>query len=315
MPKAKPNVLLLWGEDPFLLREGALEVLGDVRATEVDAADWRGGETGDLATPSLFGDARALFVTDCRSLSKDAVAELARYLEAPAPDALLVLSAQVTERGKAPAALAKIVKPVGEVREVKVGRKDLPSWTATRGERHGVAIPPAAAQAMVEILGEDPGALDSAAEQLANAFPNERITKEIVQRQFRGLGDQHTWDLCDRAFGRDLAGSIRSLRSLLDSQEAGLLILGAIASRARDLLKVRALPDRMRAEDVARAAGLRFEWQGRRYRDQAKRFSVEELVTIHARIADADRALKSGASEEIVLPVLVAGIAGGEAAA
>jgi DNA polymerase III delta subunit len=168
---------------------------------------------------------------------------------------------------------------------------------------------------MVEILGEDPGALDSAAEQLANAFPNERITKEIVQRQFRGLGDQHTWDLCDRAFGRDLAGSIRSLRSLLESQEAGLLILGAIASRARDLLKVRALPDRMRAEDVARAAGLRFEWQGRRYRDQAKRFSVEELVTIHARIADADRALKSGASEEIVLPVLVAGIAGGEAAA
>ena len=53
----------------------------------------------------------------------------------------------------------------------------------------------------------------------------------------------------------------------------------------------------------------------RRYREQAKRFSVEELVTIHRRIAEADRALKSGASEEIVLPVLVAEIAGAEAAA
>jgi DNA polymerase-3 subunit delta len=315
MPKSVKNVLLLWGEDPFLLREAALDALGDVRATEVDAAEWRGGETADLATPSLFGDARALFVTDCRSLSKDATAELARYLEAPAPDATLVLSAQIAERGKAPAALSKIVKPVGEIREIKVGRKDLAAWIATRGERHGVAIAPPAAQAMVEILGEDPGALDSAARQLANAFPNERISKEIVQRQFRGLGDQHTWDLCDRAFGRDLAGSVRSLRSLLESQEAGLLILGAIASRARDLLKVRSLPDRMRAEDVAKAAGLRFEWQGRRYRDQAKRFSVDELVTIHERIADADRALKSGASDEIVLPVLVAEIAGGEAAA
>jgi DNA polymerase III subunit delta len=315
MPKSVKNVLLLWGEDPFLLREAALDALGDVRATEVDAAEWRGGETADLATPSLFGDARALFVTDCRSLSKDATAELARYLEAPAPDAMLVLSAQIAERGKAPAALSKIVKPVGEIREIKVGRKDLAAWIATRGERHGVAIAPPAAQAMVEILGEDPGALDSAARQLANAFPNERISKEIVQRQFRGLGDQHTWDLCDRAFGRDLAGSVRSLRSLLKSQEAGLLILGAIASRARDLLKVRSLPDRMRAEDVAKAAGLRFEWQGRRYRDQAKRFSVDELVTIHERIADADRALKSGASDEIVLPVLVAEIAGGEAAA
>ena len=207
------------------------------------------------------------------------------------------------------------MKPVGEIREVKVGRKDLPSWAASRGERHGVAIAPGAAQALVEIIGEDPAALDSAVEQLAGAFPGERITKEIVQEQFRGFGDQHVWDLCDRAFGRDLSGSVRSLRSLLAAQEAGLLILGSIAARARDLLKVRALPDRMRPEDVARAAGLRFEWQGRRYRDQAKRFSVEELVAIHERIADADRALKSGASDDIVLPVLVAEIAGARPAA
>ena len=87
-----------------------------------------------------------------------------------------------------------------------------------------------------------------------------------------------------------------------------------IASRARDLLKVRALPDRMRPEELARAAGLRFEWQGRRYRDQARRFSMEELLRIHGRIADADRALKSGASEEVVLPVLVSSIAGEPAA-
>ena len=35
---------------------------------------------------------------------------------------------------------------------------------------------------------------------------------------------------CDRAFGRDLPGSVRALRSLLESQEAGLLILGAFAT-------------------------------------------------------------------------------------
>ena len=71
MPRSSAgNVVLLWGEDPFLLREAALETLGEVRATEVDAAEWRGGETADLATPSLFGDARALLVIDCRSLSK-----------------------------------------------------------------------------------------------------------------------------------------------------------------------------------------------------------------------------------------------------
>ena len=311
----KPDVVLLWGEDPFLLREAALDALAGVRATEVDAAGWRGGETADLATPSLFGDARALLVSDCRSLSKDATAELARYLSAPTPDAHLILSATVAERGKATAALVKIVKPVGAVREITVARKDLAGWTASRGQKHGVPVAQGAAQALVEVVGEDPAALDSALQQLASAFRDQRITREIVQQQFRGFGDRHVWDLCDSAFARDLPGSIRALQSLLASQEAGLLILGGIASRARDLLKVRAMPDRMRPEELARAAGLRFEWQGRRYREQAKRFSMEELVRIHGQIADADRALKSGASEDIVLPVLVGAIAGAEPAA
>jgi DNA polymerase-3 subunit delta len=313
MPKS--NVVMVWGEDPFLLREAALDALGGVRATEVDAAEWQGGETADLATSSLFGDVRALLVNDCRSLSKEATAELARYLAAPTPDALLILSVRVADRGKAPAALVKIVKPVGVVQEVKVARKDLSGWTASRASRRGVSLAADAAQAMVEILGEDPAALDSAVEQLAGAYPNERITRDIVRRQFSGLGDQHVWDLCDRAFARDLPGSIRAVRSLMESQEAGLLILGGIASRARDLLKVRALPDRMRPEEMARAAGLRFEWQGRRYRDQAKRFSMEELVRIHGLIVEADRALKSGASDDMVLPVLVGAIAGAEPAA
>ena len=72
-----------------------------------------------------------------------------------------------------------------------------------------------------------------------------------------------------------------------EAQKEG--ILGGIASRLRDLLRVRALPERMPLTEVAKTAGLRFDWQARRYRDQARRFSIEELVRLHARLAD-DRA-------------------------
>ncbi|MFM8999660.1 MAG: hypothetical protein ACKOKE_06325 [Actinomycetota bacterium] len=41
---------------------------------------------------------------------------------------------------------------------------------------------------------------------------------------------------------------------------------------------------------------------------------MEELLAIHRRIVDADRAMKTGAPEDVVLGVLVAGIAGGSAA-
>ena len=311
--KSSP-VSLLWGEDEFLLREAALELLGDLQPVEVDGGLWQGGETADLATPSLFGERRALLVSNAKALPDEGVRELARYLEAPDPGAPLVLVAVVGDRAKAPAALVKLVKGVGTVTEVKIQRKELPGWLLKRATAKGLDLAPDGAAALVDTLGEDPGALERALEQLATAFTGERITREIVARQFRGLGEQHVWDLCDRAFSRDLSGAMRSLRTLLEAGEAGLMLLGAITSRLRDLIRVASLPERLAPADAARQAGLRFDWQVRRYRQQAKRFSAEDLAGLHERIAWADRALKSGATDDVVLPMLVAAIAGEPAA-
>jgi DNA polymerase III subunit delta len=306
---ASPSVTLLWGEDDFLLREEALSVLGDRRPTEVEAGQWQGGELQDLTTPSLFGEPRALLVTDARSLPKEALGELVAYLAAPDPDSLLVICCRTADRGKPPATLEKAVKPVGEVRELRVVRKDLEPWLIQRARARQIDLAPPAARSLVETLGEDPAELASALEQLASAFPGQRLTPQLVTRQFQGLGEQKVWDLCDRAFGRDLAGAIRSLRSLEEGRDDALMVLGGIASRLRDLMKVRAQPDRMPPAELARRAGLRFDWQARRYREQANRFSMAELVAIHDRVAQADRALKSGASGDVVMPTLISAIA------
>jgi len=309
-------VHLVWGEDPFLLRLAALEIFGQgVQPREIEAGAWQGGETADLSTPSLFGERRALLVTDARRLPEDASRELAAYLSAPSPDAMLVLTATVGERGRVPAGLVKLVQPIGEVREVKVARKDLQAWVARRAKAKMLELAPDAASALVERLGEDPAALDQALDQLGSAFASARVTRELVAQQFRGLGDQHVWDLCDRAFARDLPGAMRSLATLLQSGEDALPILGGIASRLRDLVRVRSLPDRMPPGDLARAAGLRFEWQARRYRESARRFSMDELVDIHDRVVEADRTLKSGATGDVVLPALVMAITGERAIA
>ena len=306
----KPPVHLLWGEDAFLLREAAFELLGDLRPIEVDAAEWQGGETSDLATPSLFGERRALLVSNAKALPEGGLRELGRYLETPDPDAPLILLAVVGERAKAPAALAKLVKDAGTVIEVKLPRKELPAWILRRAKAKQLDLAPDGAAALVETLGEEPGALEQALDQLASAFGGQRVTRETVARQFSGLGEQHVWDLCDKAFAQDMSGAMRSLRTLLESGEAGLLILGSITARLRDVVRIKALPERMSQTEAARAAGLRFDWQVRRYREQARRFSPEELVEIHEVIAWADRALKSGATDDVVLPLVVTQIAG-----
>lgn len=309
-PMAKPGaVTLLWGENAFFLRETALATLGDVRATEVDAGEWTGGELQDLATPSLFGEPRALLVTDCRALSKAATAELAAYLAAPDPNASLVLACTVAERGKPPAALVKVVEPVGTITQVHVARKELEPWLVQRAAGIGLDLTPQAARALVQTLGEDLAQLAAALEQLAAAFEGHKITPTEVRRQFRGLGEQKTWDLCDRAFAKDLPGAIRALRAIEENGDEALMVLGGIAVRVRDLIRVRALPDRTPPAQVAKQAGLRFDWQARRYQQQARNYSLNELVEIHDRIAETDRALKSGAPGDVVMPVLIAAIA------
>jgi DNA polymerase-3 subunit delta len=308
--------LVLWGEDTFLLRTEALERLGEVRPTEVEASEWSPGATADLATPSLFGEARALVVTDAGSLSPEAREELARYASAPAPGASLILLVEVGPRAKGPpAALTKALPKGVEARRVAVERRELPSWVRSRARRRGLPASPAGASALVETLGEDPAALDQAVEQLATAFPKEGITPETVAAQFRGLGERRVWELTDLAFGRDLPGALRALTALLEAREEPLVILGGIAARLRDLLRVRGLPDRMAPADAARAAGLRFDWQVRRYRDQARRFGEGELAALHEDVSEADRLLKQGAPGEVVLAKLVVRMAGtGEAA-
>src|SRR5262249_55022339 len=124
VPTPPPSVVLLWGEDPFLLRTSALELADDRRVTEVDAAEWQGSELQDLATPSLFGEPRALIVTDLRALPKEAMNELGTYLALPDPDAQLILCCTVAERGKPPAAVLELVEPVGRVTPVQPQRQD-----------------------------------------------------------------------------------------------------------------------------------------------------------------------------------------------
>ena len=298
--------ILLWGEDAYLLREAARERLAGFEITEVDAGAWQGGEVQDLATPPLFGEPRALLVTDARSLPKDAMGELAAYLSAPDPDAALVICCTVAERGKPPVALQKMLEPAGEVRQVQLTRKDIEPWVGARAKALDVELTTPAARALIETIGTDAAQLDAAVQQLGSAFGQGRVGPAEIHRQFRGLGEQKTWDLCDKAFAKDLPGAIRALRSMEEVGDEALMVLGGIASRLRDLIKVRSLPDRMPPAKLAKEAGLRFEWQARRYQQQAKNFSLPE---IHERVTEADRALKSGATGDIVMPSLIAAIA------
>ncbi len=311
-----PPAVLLWGQDEFLVRQTAAEILDsrEVKARELDAREWQAGDFFDLATPSLWGERRALLVTGCQALSEAAVRELKRYLEAPSPDAVCVLT-MITGRKTAPP-LAKVVQGAGgRSKQVTLRRQDLPKWTLERARARGVRLSAAGAAALVGVIGEEAGPLDQAVEQLASAFPGLAVGPDQVHAQFQGVAEEQIWDLCDRAFSGRLSEAMATLHALLAAREDPLFILGGIASRMRDLLRVSALPDTMPPAEAARQAGLRFDWQVRRLRDQARIVGRDALPALHERTVEADRALKGGLDAESVLAALVAAIAGDREAA
>lgn len=308
-------VLLLWGEHAFLLRESARQAFEDRRVQEIEGSEWELGLTGDLATPSLFGDTRALLVMNAQDLDGDALAEVGHYAASPSPEAKLVLAFVVGSRSKGPP--KKLLDGLGssvEVTRVAVDRKDLPTWVVKRAKARGIPANPKGATALVQTLGEDPSILDQAVEQLAASHTEAGLTPETVAAQFRGLGDKRIWDLTDAAFGGHLPVAMRTLAALLEAGDEPLALLGGIASRLRDLIRVRALPPGTPLGEVARLAGLRFDWQARRYVEQARRFEEEDLADIHHQLVEADGILKQGGGGDVVLPQIVARIAGGQAA-
>jgi DNA polymerase-3 subunit delta len=310
---AKP-VTLLWGDDRYLLREAGRAVFGDADPTVTSGAEWRPGLTTDLGTPSLLGEPRGLLVLDADDLSEEALDEIAAYAAAPAPEARLVLCWTVGARAKGPP--KGVVSRLGdvEVGRAAVDRKDLPRWVLDRARRRGVPATPQGAAALVQTVGEDAAGLNQAVEQIAAAHPKDGLSPHTVAAQFRGFGDRRTWELCDAAFTGDGRTALRALAGMLEAGEEPIMILGGVAARVRDLLRVASLDPRTPLGDVARAAGLRFDWQARRYRDQARRYGAARLRAIHEELVEADRSLKQGGSGDVVLARLVAAIsaAGGE---
>jgi DNA polymerase-3 subunit delta len=312
MSETKP-VVLLWGEEPYLLRLVAAELLGRVAPVELEGGDWRAGATSDLATPSLFGDERALLVTNAQDLPKEGLDELGAFAAAPAEGARLILGWVVGPRAKGPPKKVTGVLGSGaEVRRVVVDRKELPGWVLARAKAIGLRATSPGASALVQTVGEDPAELDRSLEQLASSHAEEGLTPETVAAQFRGFGDRRIWELTDAAFGGDVTGALRTLTALLEAGEEPLALLGGIASRLRDLIRIRSLPPRTPTAQMARAAGLRFEWQARRFGDQARRYPDGALEVVHRKVAEADALLKQGGTGDVVLPALVTAIANPE---
>ena len=285
-------VYLLTGES-FLADEALEKIRGEAQTdplSEVvlgpDAAPSQILEV--LGTPTLLGGRRLVVVNDAHELKKDARDELERYIEDPAPSAVLVLVAS----GRTP--LTKVVEKTGAVVTLDVPRgRKLVSWLRERARIRGLKLDERGAWAAIDAIGAELRDLDAALDQLLAALgPSAVVGAAEVRRAFPRLADERIFAFTDAVGERRLPVAMTTLRRLLEQEDAPLMVFGALASHVRRLVVARSYAD-AGARAVGDALGLP-EWRAKRLHQQARSYRQEELTDAMQVLAETDLEMKGG---------------------
>jgi DNA polymerase-3 subunit delta len=182
------------------------------------------------------------------------------------------------------------------------GTKAVAAFAAEEAKRGGITLGPGAAQALAEAVGPQLLRLCSELEKaVLLAGPGNRVSRDHVLEAVSAVSDEKIWELTDATFDGRSADALVALSRLLGGGVAAPLVLGALASQLRKLVRARAgEPPRGHPFVV------------RRIEAQAQRQSIGRLLAGLRAAEEADERLKGrgGLAAERVLERLVLGLSG-----
>jgi DNA polymerase III subunit delta len=182
----------------------------------------------------------------------------------------------------------------------------------------GAEINGPAAQELARLVGQDTMLASQEVEKLG-AYVNYKrpITIEDVKLLVEDTAPANIFAMVEHLSagkGKDAANLLQKLLEESDPLE----IMGMIVRQFRFLLLAReALDTRLTEQEAVEALNLQKNqtWLARKYMEQARRYSMNDLVDIYHRLLDTDEAFKTGGMEPVLaLDLLIAGLSGQKAA-
>jgi DNA polymerase III subunit delta len=267
-------------------------------ATETLSGDETSVEDAIAACNSLglFGGEARLVLVDGVDRWKAADAKaIASYAGNPAPTTVLAL---VASEVKKDSPLAKACAKAGEVL-LYDAPKNLASWVVKQFAATGVDVDPAAAEALVELVGDDPTALATEVDKLAIWSGGEPVTEQSVQALSPAVAETAPFDLTDAWGRRDVAAVLRAAELILERSDQPRRdvvprLVGILTAHVDRVRRCKQLDAEGVAPKEAAAQLKRHPFYVQKLFGQAQRFSVDELRTAVVRLAELDHAVKGG---------------------
>jgi DNA polymerase-3 subunit delta len=302
-----PGLTVLTGEDAYHLDRAQAALLthlvpaasGDFALSIVgDGTITTAALVGSARSTGMFAPRRVVLLRDIAALEGDPE-PLIEYAKSPPRESFLIVRALKLDRKR------KLHKALAEAGRCLVFRApatdtefaELAAEVATMAEERGIRLDPRAGSLLLDVCGSDLNRVASELDKLAlwiGPQPGGDAVVDLgtVRDLVAGSGLLSGWELADALTERDSAVAIASARRLLDNGEEPIRILGGLASRARSLLRAKALTESgMNAKAVVDAARAWYFREG--LAKGLKRYTMDELLAMPARMLETDRTFKS----------------------
>lgn len=287
-------IVLAFGPEDFLvsrvirsIREQLRLQDPDLEITDIEAADYAGGQLFDFTGPSLFSSAKLVIIRGMERCSDELIADGLAYLQELNPEStLLVTHNGSSVRGKKLLDALRGDANVTEVQCLKIAKDvERGAFISAEFAAEGRQITPGAVKALQEAFAEDLAELSSACLQLMQDAAS-IITEELVDSYYGGRVETTAFKVVDAAIAGQSAKALSLLRHLLSSGENAVPIVSAFGITARRMAKVFGNRS-VTAGDIGGAP-----WMLEQARRNVNGWSDEGMAKLVNAIAEADAAAK-----------------------
>ena len=305
---------LLGADDPSLaLEEFSLAPRAD--GGDTDAAPAADGPPivatalGSASTPPFGTERRVIVIREVGAMGAADAEAVARYLADPCPTTALVL---VGGGGRIPLALTKAVKAAGGVEVKSTPPKTSDALTAAL-DGAGVTLTGAAAHRLADWLGDDAGRIPALLDVLRAAYgEGARIDVDDLEPYLGEPGGVAPYHLTGAIDKGDTAGALEILHRLRGASYHPLQVMAVLHNHYRRILRLDDPSIGGEQDAVAALGGKVKPYPAGLALRQARLLGSDGLRTAYAHLAKADVDLRgaTGLSEDAVLEILIARLAG-----
>lgn len=288
--------------------------MADFNLDELDGASLE--EPGQLIssaqTMPFCADFRLVIVNGAGELAKPVSEAVVSYLADPNPQCVLCLVAEkLAKNTRLYKAVAK-VGPHSVIDCAPLKRWELPPYVVKLAQKRGLSMDNAAAQELVERVGESTVALDNQIATLAQLVGDAgRISLADVEANVAQIAEVSPWAFADAVCERNAPRAMEMLN--LMKAPSLVFLHSVLVARLRELICAKSLDARGAASGLARELG-RQSWQVKNHVRRSRAFGEEELVELLGQAAVCERALKGSQDSEAAFARFVLAMASPNAA-